>query len=81
MPKMGGYYPTDHKVTHEKDGRDEINLEGLSGEPLEVASHGSAKHTDVTRELFIQAIDDHNANVSLGSRDFHLVRVSRCCGV
>ena len=29
MPRMGGYYPSEHKTTHQDGGRDEIDLEGL----------------------------------------------------
>ena len=55
MPRMGGYYPTDHKVTHEKDGRDEVSIASLAGTPAALTTHAAnanAHHTP-TKELFV----------------------------
>ena len=55
MPRMGGYYPTDHKITHEKDGRDEVSIASLAGTPAALTTHAAnanAHHTP-TKELFV----------------------------
>lgn len=44
---------------------DELLDGTITIDPLHPPSHGAAKHTDVTRELFIPMFDDSNANVSV----------------
>jgi len=53
-----------HSARHEDTGADEISVAGLSGELADdqkVKSHGAAKHTDVTREVFLPVIAGHVA--------------------
>jgi len=50
---------------------DNVRIENLT--VGSIPSHSIAQHTDVTRELFLPALDGSDANVTLAHLDFYLV--------
>lgn len=69
MPRIGGQIVGGaHSNTHEDGGTDEISVAGLSGELADdqpVKSHGADKHTNITREIFLPALNPTHANATI----------------
>jgi len=74
MPRMGGYVPADHKTRHQDGGRDEISLDGLSGNPVTLASK-------LTIDQDVPMAGFKHTGLGAGSGAGHSVRYEQVIGV
>lgn len=67
-PEMGGYTPADHASRHEDDGRDEMSIAGLLGEPATLATH-KADYELHSKKVYKAADETVNNSATLQNDD------------